>query len=76
MNRLLANPTYRRRAEELRDWAAHNDGAANAADAVEELAERPPTAAASPAKASPPPAADKSSPASTSPLDKSSQSAG
>jgi UDP:flavonoid glycosyltransferase YjiC (YdhE family) len=41
VTRLLANPAYRRRAEELRDWAATHDGAAAAADAVEELAERP-----------------------------------
>jgi UDP:flavonoid glycosyltransferase YjiC (YdhE family) len=41
VNRLLANPSYRLRAEELRDWAAANDGAATAADAIEELAERP-----------------------------------
>ena len=39
VRRLLAEPGYRRRAEELRDWAAHNDGAAAAAEAVEELAE-------------------------------------
>ena len=38
--RLLAEPGYRRRAEELRDWASANDGAAAAADAVEELGER------------------------------------
>jgi UDP:flavonoid glycosyltransferase YjiC (YdhE family) len=41
VNRLLANGSYRRRAEELRDWAAENDGAASAADAVEALAEAP-----------------------------------
>jgi UDP:flavonoid glycosyltransferase YjiC (YdhE family) len=41
VSRLLANPGYRRRAEELRDWAAAHDGAAAAADAVEELGERP-----------------------------------
>ena len=41
VRRLLADPRYRRRAEELRDWAAANDGAAAAANAVEELAERP-----------------------------------
>jgi UDP:flavonoid glycosyltransferase YjiC (YdhE family) len=39
VRRLLDDPSYRRRAEELRDWAAANDGAATAADAVEELAE-------------------------------------
>jgi UDP:flavonoid glycosyltransferase YjiC (YdhE family) len=38
VSRLLANPGYRRRAQELRDWAAENDGASTAADAVEELA--------------------------------------
>jgi UDP:flavonoid glycosyltransferase YjiC (YdhE family) len=38
VSRLLANPGYRRRAEELRAWAAENDGATTAADAVEELA--------------------------------------
>jgi UDP:flavonoid glycosyltransferase YjiC (YdhE family) len=37
VNRLFANPGYRARAGELRDWATVNDGAANAADAVEEL---------------------------------------
>ena len=40
VRRLLADPRYRRRAEELRDWAAANDGAAAAADAVEELGGR------------------------------------
>jgi UDP:flavonoid glycosyltransferase YjiC (YdhE family) len=45
VRRLLTGPGYRRRAEELRDWAAANDGAARAADAVEELAERTKTAA-------------------------------
>ena len=45
VRRLLATPGYRRRAEELRDWAAANDGAATAADAVEELAERSKTPA-------------------------------
>ena len=40
VRRLLGDPGYRRRAEELRDWAAANDGAAAAADAVEELGER------------------------------------
>jgi len=39
VQRLLADPSYRRRAEELRDWAAENDGRAAAADAVEALAE-------------------------------------
>ena len=37
VRRLLGRPEYRRRAAELRDWAAENDGAAAAADAVEEL---------------------------------------
>jgi UDP:flavonoid glycosyltransferase YjiC (YdhE family) len=41
VSRVLAKPAYRRRAEELRDWAAAHDGAAAAADAVEELADRP-----------------------------------
>jgi UDP:flavonoid glycosyltransferase YjiC (YdhE family) len=41
VSRLLRNAGYRRRAEELRDWAAANDGAASAADAVEEFSERP-----------------------------------
>src|SRR5688500_5860239 len=40
VRRLLADERYRRRAAELRDWATANDGAAAAADAVEELAER------------------------------------
>ena len=40
VGRLLATPGYRQRAEQLRDWAAGHDGAAAAADAVEELAER------------------------------------
>jgi len=40
VRRLLGDPAYRRRAEELRDWAAENDGARAAAEAVEELAER------------------------------------
>jgi UDP:flavonoid glycosyltransferase YjiC (YdhE family) len=39
VSRLLASPAYRRRAEQLRDWAATHDGAATAADAVEELGE-------------------------------------
>jgi UDP:flavonoid glycosyltransferase YjiC (YdhE family) len=39
IRRVLGEPSYRRRAEELRDWAARNDGARAAADAVEELAE-------------------------------------
>jgi UDP:flavonoid glycosyltransferase YjiC (YdhE family) len=43
VRRLLAAPDYRRRARELGDWAAANDGAATAADAVEELAEGPKT---------------------------------
>ena len=41
VNRLLAEPSYRRRAEELRDWAAANDGSARAADAVEGLSDTP-----------------------------------
>jgi UDP:flavonoid glycosyltransferase YjiC (YdhE family) len=39
VRRVPSEPGYRRRAEELRDWAARNDGAATAADAVEEFAE-------------------------------------
>jgi UDP:flavonoid glycosyltransferase YjiC (YdhE family) len=39
VSRLLAKPDYRRRAEELRDWATAHDGAAAAANAVEELGE-------------------------------------
>jgi UDP:flavonoid glycosyltransferase YjiC (YdhE family) len=38
VRRLLAEPRYGRRAAELGDWAARNNGAAAAADAVEELA--------------------------------------
>jgi UDP:flavonoid glycosyltransferase YjiC (YdhE family) len=41
VQRLLADPSYRRRAEKLRNWAAENDGPARAADAVEALAETP-----------------------------------
>jgi UDP:flavonoid glycosyltransferase YjiC (YdhE family) len=37
LRRLLSNPDHARRARELGDWAAKNDGAAAAADAVEEL---------------------------------------
>jgi UDP:flavonoid glycosyltransferase YjiC (YdhE family) len=43
VQRLLANPSYRRRAAKLRAWAAKNDGSARAADAVEALAETPAT---------------------------------
>jgi UDP:flavonoid glycosyltransferase YjiC (YdhE family) len=39
VRRVLGEPSYRRRAHELRDWAARHDGAREAADAVEELAE-------------------------------------
>ena len=39
VRRVLGDPSYRRRAEELRDWAARHDGARAAAEAVEELAE-------------------------------------
>jgi UDP:flavonoid glycosyltransferase YjiC (YdhE family) len=39
VRRLLAEPSYRRRAAELGAWATRNDGAARAADAVEQLAE-------------------------------------
>ena len=62
VHRVLGEPAYRRRAEELRDWAAENDGRAAAADAVEGLADAP----AAPASAAPSPAPD----------DKSSQTAG
>jgi len=41
VQRLLADPSYRHRAEKLRDWAAENDGSARAADAVEALADAP-----------------------------------
>ena len=39
VQRLLADPSYRRRAEKLRDWAAENDGSTRAADAVEALSD-------------------------------------
>jgi UDP:flavonoid glycosyltransferase YjiC (YdhE family) len=39
VRRVLGEPRYRRRAEELRDWANQNDGARAAAEAVEEFAE-------------------------------------
>ena len=39
VRRVLGEPRYRRRAEELGAWAARNDGASAAADAVEEFAE-------------------------------------
>jgi UDP:flavonoid glycosyltransferase YjiC (YdhE family) len=45
VSRLLAKPAYRRRAGELSQWAAANDGAKTAADAVEGLAARPSEAA-------------------------------
>ena len=38
VRRVLGEPSYAARARELRDWAARNDGAANAADEVEALA--------------------------------------
>jgi hypothetical protein len=38
MRRLLGEGRYRARAEELAAWAAENDGAAEAADLVEEAA--------------------------------------
>jgi UDP:flavonoid glycosyltransferase YjiC (YdhE family) len=41
VHRLLADPSYRRRAEDLRDWAAANDGSSRAADALEAFAEAP-----------------------------------
>ena len=39
VRRLLAEPSYARRAAELGDWATRHDGASAAAEAVEELAE-------------------------------------
>ncbi len=39
VRRLLSEPGYRRRAAELGEWATRNDGAREAAEAVEELAE-------------------------------------
>jgi UDP:flavonoid glycosyltransferase YjiC (YdhE family) len=41
VQRLLGDPSYRRRAGKLRDWAAENDGSARAADAVEALSDAP-----------------------------------
>jgi UDP:flavonoid glycosyltransferase YjiC (YdhE family) len=38
LRRLLGEPSYAARARELREWAALRDGAANAADLVEQLA--------------------------------------
>ncbi len=38
VRRLLADPEYAERAKELERWSAGHDGAAAAADAVEELA--------------------------------------
>ena len=38
VRRLLSDPSYAARAQELGEWAKENDGAATAADAVEELA--------------------------------------
>jgi UDP:flavonoid glycosyltransferase YjiC (YdhE family) len=38
VRRLLAEPSYGQRAAELGDWATNNDGAAAAAEAVEQLA--------------------------------------
>jgi UDP:flavonoid glycosyltransferase YjiC (YdhE family) len=39
VRRVLGEPSYRRRAQELRDWATRHDGAREAANAVEEFAE-------------------------------------
>ena len=39
VRRLLGEPRYRRRAEELRDWSARNDGRASGRRRLEELAE-------------------------------------
>ena len=38
VRRVLAEPRYTERARELAEWAKRNDGAAHAADAVEEMA--------------------------------------
>jgi UDP:flavonoid glycosyltransferase YjiC (YdhE family) len=40
VRRLLSDPGYRLRAAALGDWASRHDGAAIAANAVEELAGR------------------------------------
>jgi UDP:flavonoid glycosyltransferase YjiC (YdhE family) len=40
VERVLGDPAYARRARGLGDWAARNDGAARAADAVEAFGER------------------------------------
>src|SRR5205807_1836861 len=40
VERVLADPAYAQRAGELGDWAARNDGAARAAEAVEAFAAR------------------------------------
>lgn len=40
VRRVLSEPRYAERARELAGWAERNDGAAHAADAVEELADR------------------------------------
>jgi UDP:flavonoid glycosyltransferase YjiC (YdhE family) len=42
VRRLLGDPAYAERAAGLRRWAEHHDGAATAADAVEQLAGIPP----------------------------------
>jgi UDP:flavonoid glycosyltransferase YjiC (YdhE family) len=47
VRRLLGDPSYARRAGELRGWAELNDGAANAAAEVERLASSRPLAVAS-----------------------------
>jgi UDP:flavonoid glycosyltransferase YjiC (YdhE family) len=44
VRRLLSDPRYARRAAAMRDWCDRHDGAAAAADAVEELAGRRPSA--------------------------------
>jgi len=38
VRRVLGDPRYARRADELRAWAERSDGAANAAAEVEQLA--------------------------------------
>ena len=40
VRRLLSDPAYRRRAQEIRKWSERNDGAAAAAEALEGLASR------------------------------------
>ena len=51
VRRVLGDASFAARARELRDWAAQNDGAANAADAVEALADGRPAAVGTPGSA-------------------------